>query len=150
LSFGLAQKRPEIQPGVRGYVEFLCRLRRNSVDLAGKAPQNKISTQEFFLKLGAPDLRSTSDEGGRSCLPWHADLNRAKNKKRLKRENIVFPKSVVTQVNESTGAAEVPGSSDEPASQTNESGQQRDDDRQKWGWIHHCDDVISNLPIGLT
>ena len=62
----------------------------------------------------------------------------------------MFPKFVVTQVNESTEAAEVPGSSNEPASQTNESGQQRDDDRQKWGWIHHCDEVISNLPIGLT
>ena len=82
-------------------------------------------------------------------LPWHADLSGQKQK-RLKREIIVFPKSVVTQVNESTEAAEVPGSSNEPASQTNESGQQRDDDRQKWDWIHHCDEVISNLPIGLT
>ena len=45
---------------------------------------------------------------------------------------------------------EVPGSSNEPASQTNESGQQRDEDRQKWGWIHHCDEVISHLPIGLA
>ena len=77
-------------------------------------------------------------------------FERAKNKKRLKREIIVFPKSVVTQVNESTEATEVPGSSDEPASQTNESGQQRDEDRQKWGRIHHCDEIISNLPIGLT
>ncbi|MBV8967656.1 MAG: hypothetical protein JO331_01160 [Verrucomicrobia bacterium] len=59
-------------------------------------------------------------------------------------------KVVVTQVNESTKAAEVPGSSTEPASQTNEPGQQRDDDRKKWEWIHHCDEVISNLPIGLT
>ena len=62
----------------------------------------------------------------------------------------MFPKSVVTKVNDSTEAADVPGSSNEPASQTNESGQQRDDDRQKWDWIHHCDEVISNLPIGLT
>jgi hypothetical protein len=77
-------------------------------------------------------------------------LERAKNKKRLKREIIVFPKSVATQVNESTEAVEVPGSSNEPASQTNESGQQGDDDRQKWDWIHHCDEAISNLPIGLT
>jgi hypothetical protein len=77
-------------------------------------------------------------------------FERAKNKKRLKREIIVFPKSVVTQVNESTEAAEVPVSSNEPASQPNEPGQQSDDDRQKWGWIYHCDEVISNLPIGLT
>jgi hypothetical protein len=77
-------------------------------------------------------------------------FERAKNKKRLKREIIVFPKSVVRQVNESTEAAEVAGSSNELASQTNESGQRGDDDRQKWGWIHHCDEVISNLPIGLT
>jgi len=62
----------------------------------------------------------------------------------------MFPKSAVTIVNDSTEAADVPGSSNEPASETNESGQQRDDDRQKWGWIHHCDEVISNLPIGLT
>ena len=73
-------------------------------------------------------------------------FERAKNKKRLKREIIMFPKSVVTKVNDSTEAADVPGSSNEPASQTNESGQQRDDDRQKWGWIHQCDEVISNLP----
>jgi hypothetical protein len=62
----------------------------------------------------------------------------------------MFPKSAVTIVNDSTEAADVPGSRNEPASQTNESGQQRGDDRQKWGWIHHCDEVISNLPIGLT
>ena len=78
-----------------------------------------------------------------------ADLSEQKQK-RLKREIKVFPKSVVTQVNESTEAAEVPASSNEPASQANESGQQIDDDRQKWGWIHHCDEVINNLPIGLT
>ena len=62
----------------------------------------------------------------------------------------MFPKSVVTHVNESTEAAEVPGSSDESASPTNESDQQRDEDRQKWDWIHHCDEVIGNLPMGLT
>ena len=62
----------------------------------------------------------------------------------------MFPKSVVTKVNDSTEAADVAGSSNEPGSQTHESDRQRDDDRQKWGWIHHCDEVISNLPIGLT
>ena len=62
----------------------------------------------------------------------------------------MFPKSAVMKVNDSTEAADVPGSSNEPASQTNESGQPGDEDRQKWGWIHHCDEVISNLPIGLT
>ena len=62
----------------------------------------------------------------------------------------MFPKSAVTIVNDSIGAADVPGSSNEPASHVNESGQLRDDDRQKWAWIHHCDEVISNLPIGLT
>ena len=59
-------------------------------------------------------------------------------------------KVVGTQVNESTDVAEVPGSSTEPALQTNESGHQRDDDRKKWEWIHHCDEIISKLPIGLT
>ena len=62
----------------------------------------------------------------------------------------MFPKSVVTKVNDSTETADALGSTNEPASQTNESGQQRDDDGQKWGWIHHCDEVISNLPIGLN
>jgi hypothetical protein len=62
----------------------------------------------------------------------------------------MFPKSVVTKANDSTEAADVPGSSNEPASQTNESSQQRDDDRRNWGWIRHCDEVIANLPIGLT
>ena len=62
----------------------------------------------------------------------------------------MFPKSAVYRVYDSIGAADVPGSSNEPASHVNESGQQRDDDRQKWAWIHHCDEVISNLPIGLT
>ena len=62
----------------------------------------------------------------------------------------MVPESVGTKANDSTKAADVLGSGNEPASQTNESDQQRDDDRQKWGWIHHCDEVISNLPIGLT
>jgi len=69
---------------------------------------------------------------------------------RLKKGIIMFPKSAVTILNDSTATADVLRSSNEPASQTNESGPQRDDDRQKWGWIHHCDEVISNLPIGLT
>ena len=62
----------------------------------------------------------------------------------------MFPKSTVTMVNDSTEKANVLGSSIEPASQTNESGPERDGDSQKWAWIHHCDEVISNLPIGLT
>ena len=60
----------------------------------------------------------------------------------------MFAKSAVAS--DSTEAADVQGSSNEPASQTNESGQQRDDDRQKWALIHHCDEVMANLPIGLT
>ena len=60
----------------------------------------------------------------------------------------MFAKSAVA--NDSTEATDVQGSSNEPASQTIESGPQRDDDRQKWDWIHHCDEIISNLPIGLT
>jgi hypothetical protein len=71
-------------------------------------------------------------------------------KKRPKKGTIMLPKSAVTIANDSTEATDVPKSSKEPASQTNESGQQRDDDRQNWDWIHHCDEVISNLPIGLT
>jgi hypothetical protein len=82
-------------------------------------------------------------------MPLYGRLRR-QVKKRLKKEIIMFPKSAVTIVNDSTKAADVPGSSNEPVSQTNESGQQRDDDRQKWSWIHHCDEVISDLPIGLT
>ena len=60
----------------------------------------------------------------------------------------MFAKSAVA--NDSTEAADLQGSSNEPASQTNESCQQRDDDRQKWALIHHCDEVMANLPIGLT
>ena len=69
---------------------------------------------------------------------------------RLKKGIIMFPKSAVTILNDSTATGDVLRSSNEPASQTIESGPQRDDDRQKWDWIHHCDEAISNLPIGLT
>jgi hypothetical protein len=63
---------------------------------------------------------------------------------------IKFTKSGVTIGNGSTAVTDVPESRTEAAVQTNESGRQRDDDSKKWGWIHHCDQVISNLPIGLA
>jgi hypothetical protein len=59
-------------------------------------------------------------------------------------------KSAVKIMNDSTEAADVLLSTNEPTSQTNEFAQQTDDDRQKWAWIYHCDAVISDLPIGLT
>ena len=45
---------------------------------------------------------------------------------------------------------DAPPSSKELATQAIEVGQQGDDDNQRWSWIHHCDEVISNLPIGLA
>ena len=86
--------------------------------------------------------------GVRVCLG--TQILAGKKQKTSEKRIIMFPKSIVTQANESTEAAEVRGSCNEPASRTNESGQQRNDDKQKWDWIHHCDEVISNLLIGLT
>jgi hypothetical protein len=62
----------------------------------------------------------------------------------------MFTKSGVTIDDGSTEVTDVSGSSNEPGSQTHESDRQRDDDNQKWSWIYHCDEVISNMPIGLT
>ena len=62
----------------------------------------------------------------------------------------MFTKSGVTIDNGSTEVTDVPGSRNEPGLQTNESGQEGNDDNQKWSWIYHCDEVISNMPIGLT
>jgi hypothetical protein len=70
--------------------------------------------------------------------------------KRFKKEIIMFTKSGVTIDNGSTEVTDVSGSRNEPAVQTNESSQQGNDDNQKWSWIYHCDEVISNMPIGLA
>jgi hypothetical protein len=43
---------------------LICRL-----DFAGSTRKIKIFAQEFSLKLGAPNPRSTPDEAGRSRLP---------------------------------------------------------------------------------
>lgn len=59
-------------------------------------------------------------------------------------------KSEATIGDDSAEVTEVPPSSKEPAAQTVEVGQQGDDDKQKWSWIQHCDEVIANLPIGLA
>ena len=62
----------------------------------------------------------------------------------------MFTKSGVTIDNGPTEVTDVSGSRNEPAVQTNESSQQGNDDNQKWSWIHHCDEVMSNMPIGLA
>jgi len=62
----------------------------------------------------------------------------------------MFTKSGVTIDNGSTQVTDIPGSTNEPVVQTNESSQQGDGDDQKWSWIYHCDEVIANLPIGLA
>jgi hypothetical protein len=59
-------------------------------------------------------------------------------------------KSEVSIGSGSSKATDVPPSSKEPAAQTIQVGQQGDDDNQKWSWIYRCDEVISNLPIGLA
>lgn len=71
-------------------------------------------------------------------------------KKRQKREIIVSSKSEVSIGNASTEVTDVPPSSKEPAAQAIQVGQQGEDENQKWSWIYHCDEVISNLPIGLA
>jgi len=62
----------------------------------------------------------------------------------------MLPKSAVTIVTDSTVVAGASVSSNEPASQTNDYAQPGADDRLDWVWIHRCDAVISDLPIGLT
>ena len=62
----------------------------------------------------------------------------------------MFTKSGVTIDNGSTEVTDVPGSRKEPAVQMTQSGQQGNDDDQKWSWIYHCDKIIGNLPIGLA
>jgi hypothetical protein len=52
---------------------------RSSVDLAGRTRKIKISAQEFSLKVGAPNPRSKTDEGGRFRLPWLANLSGKNN-----------------------------------------------------------------------
>jgi hypothetical protein len=71
-------------------------------------------------------------------------------KRRFKKEIIMFNKSGVTIDNGSTEVTDVSESRNEPAVQTNESSQQGNDDNQEWSWIYHCDEVISNMPIGLA
>ena len=56
----------------------------------------------------------------------------------------------VTVRNDSTDVVDILGSVEEPVVQTIQSGHQRADDNQKWGWIYHCDEIIGNLPIGLA
>jgi hypothetical protein len=70
--------------------------------------------------------------------------------KGFKKEIIMFTKSGVTIDNGSTEVTDVSGSRNEPAVQTNESSQQGNDENQKWSWIYRCDEVISNMPIGLA
>jgi hypothetical protein len=59
-------------------------------------------------------------------------------------------KSEVSIGSGSSKVTDVSPSSKEPPAQTIQVGQQRDDDNQKWSWIYRCDEVISNLPIGLA
>jgi len=64
-------------------------------------------------------------------------------------KTIKSTRSGVTIGDGSTEVTEIPESRNEP-DVPNECGRQIDDESQKWGWIHHCDQVISNLPIGLA
>jgi hypothetical protein len=67
-----------------------------------------------------------------------------------KKENIMFSKSGVTIRNGSTEVTDVRPTGKESAAETVQVGQQGEDDNQRWSWIYHCDEVISNLPIGLA
>ena len=71
-------------------------------------------------------------------------------KKPLKKEIILSSESEVSIGNGSTEVTDVPPPSKQPAAQAIQVDQQGDDDNQKWSWIYHCDEVISNLPIGLA
>jgi hypothetical protein len=67
-----------------------------------------------------------------------------------KKENIMFSKSGVTIRNGSTEVTDVRPTGKESVAETVQVGQQGEDDNQRWSWIYHCDEVISNLPIGLA
>jgi hypothetical protein len=67
-----------------------------------------------------------------------------------KKDIIMFSKSGVTIRNGSTEVTDVRPTGKESAAETVQVGQQGEDDNQRWSWIYHCDEVISNLPIGLA
>ena len=62
----------------------------------------------------------------------------------------MFIKSDVTSRNGSTEVTDIRLAGKESAAETVQVGQQGEDDNQRWSWIYHCDEVISNLPIGLA
>ena len=62
----------------------------------------------------------------------------------------MFSKSGVTIRKGSTEVTDVRPAGEESAAETVQVGQQGEDDNQSWSWIYHCDEVISNLPIGLA
>ena len=67
-----------------------------------------------------------------------------------KREIIMLNKSEVTIRNGSTEVTNVKPASKESAAETVQVAREGEDDSQRWSWIYHCDEAISNLPIGLA
>ena len=62
----------------------------------------------------------------------------------------MLSKSEVTIRNGSSEVTDVRPANKESAAETVQVSQQGEDDNQRWSWIYHCDEVISNLPIGLA
>lgn len=62
----------------------------------------------------------------------------------------MLSKSGVAIRNGSTEVTDVRPAGEESAVETVQVGQQGEDDNQRWSWIYHCDEVISNLPVGLA
>jgi hypothetical protein len=62
----------------------------------------------------------------------------------------MFTESGITIGNDSTRVTDLPPSTKQPAAQAVHVNQQEDVDDEKWSWIHHCDEVVRNLPIGLA
>jgi hypothetical protein len=67
-----------------------------------------------------------------------------------KKEIIMLSKSEVTIHNGSTEMTDVRPPGKESAAEMVQVGQQGEDDNQGWSWFYHCDEVISDFPIGLA
>ena len=59
-------------------------------------------------------------------------------------------KSGVTSRKDSAEVTDVRPADKQSPAETVQVGQQGEDDNQRWSWIYHCDEAISNLPIGLA
>src|SRR5262249_16506143 len=111
------------------FYERLCSVRRA---MEGSKPSTRSITKKLILATF--DYREATRHGGE--LP--------------KKEVIMLSKSETTIRNGSTEVTDVRPPGKESAAEMVQVGQQGEDDNQGWSWIYHCDEVISNLPIGLA